>query len=68
MLRFRVLGSLVFASVCVCAGFSAVGCELAYETHEAPESTDAADAKDARKDSADTSVVIPGPCKPPGLY
>jgi hypothetical protein len=58
MLRFRLLGSFVFASVCVCAA-----CELAYETHEAPESTDT--GIDAGKD---TAVVIPGPCKPPGYY
>lgn len=65
MSRCRVLGSLVFAFVCVSAWFSAVGCELAYDTHEAPESVSPDTGADAAKDG---SVVIPGPCKPPGYY
>jgi hypothetical protein len=37
---------------------SLTGCELAYPTHEAPEG-DAA---------VDSTIVITGSCKPPGLY
>ncbi len=70
-----VLGPLI-----ALVGFA--GCELAYPTHEAEgasgdaadtselrDAGDTSDARDARTDGdGDTSVVIPGKCKPPGLY
>jgi hypothetical protein len=54
MRLFRLAGSLLLLLAClVCEG-----CELAYPTHESPE-TDAA---------VDSTVFIPGTCKPPGYY
>ena len=53
-MRRRVFLGAVF----VACGASSTGCELAYPTHESPEG-------DA---GVDSTLVIPGPCKPPGLY
>ncbi|MGZ3424530.1 MAG: hypothetical protein ACXVEF_33635 [Polyangiales bacterium] len=50
----RLVGVLLFVLGCA-------GCELAYPTHETSESSES----DA---AADSTLVIPGPCKPPGLY
>ena len=44
-------------------------CSLAYPTRELVETTDATpldSAVDSRK--ADTGLIVPGPCKPPGRY